>query len=119
MGGIISNREIEPTKNTEERMILPLLSLLNSSPKLSVSQIRFGLADSHINSLSLTDDYHLAFGTGDGTNKGRNLFEPCLLCRTKAAVSGYDFILVGCVFQRSNSNENVVLKKFIWYNKNY
>ena len=50
----------------EERSLSPLLSLLNSSPKLSVSHIRFGLADSHINSLSLTDDYHLAFGTGDG-----------------------------------------------------
>ena len=51
---------------TEERSLPPLLSLLNSSPKLSISQIRFGLADSHINSLSLTDDYHLAFGTGNG-----------------------------------------------------
>ena len=51
---------------TEERSLPPLLSLLNSPPKLSVSQIRFGLADSHINSLSLTYDYHLAFGTGDG-----------------------------------------------------
>ncbi len=47
-------------------MNLPLRFLLYSPPKLSVSHIRFGLADSHIDSLPLTDDYHLAFGTGDG-----------------------------------------------------
>ena len=53
-------------ENTEERSLPPLLSFLYSSPKLSVSHIRLSLADSHINSLSMTDDYHLAFGTGDG-----------------------------------------------------
>ena len=51
---------------TEERSLPPLLSLLYSPPQLSVSHIRLGFADSHIDSLPLTDDYHLAFGTGDG-----------------------------------------------------
>ena len=53
-------------QKAEERSLPPLLSLLYSPPQLSVSHIRLGFADSHIDSLPLTDDYHLAFGTGDG-----------------------------------------------------
>ena len=52
-------------KNAEERIILPLRSLLYSPPKLCVAFIRLGLIDSHKNSRLLTDKNDLAFSTGN------------------------------------------------------
>lgn len=96
-------------KKAEERMILPLLSLLYPPPKLSVSHIRFGLADSHIDSLSLTDDHDPAFGTGDGGVEKIAFQQRSFICVLLIFRLFSSFIIIDRITALSNYRKNITI----------